>query len=47
MDKTLPVNKSHKSNAECWKDYKEKKKFDDVIFREKERIRVNAYILLL
>ena len=31
------------SNAECCKDYKQKKKLNDASFGKKERIRVSAY----
>ena len=43
MDKTFPFNKSRKSNAECWKDHKQKKNLNDAYFGKKERIRLNAY----
>ena len=39
MDKTPPVNKNQKSNTECCKDYKQKKKLNDmmqVLGRRKE-----------
>ena len=38
-----PVNKILKSNAECCKDYKQKRKSNDASFGQKERIRLNAY----
>ena len=41
MSKTPPVNKYQMQNAVT--DYKQKKKLNDASFREKERIRVNAY----
>ena len=43
MDKTPPVNKNQKSNTECCKDYKQKKKLNDASFGKKERIRAHAY----
>ena len=42
MGKTPPVNINRKPNAECCKDY-EQKKLNDANLMEKERIRVNAY----
>ena len=43
MDKTPPVNENQKSNTECCKDYKQKKKLNDASFGKKERMRAHAY----
>ena len=43
MDKMPLVNKNWKSDAECYKDYIQKKKLNDAISEENERKRFNAY----
>ena len=42
MDNVLPVNKNQKSNAECCKDYKQRKKID-ANSGEKDIININGY----